>query len=1038
MFRVGLVAEDEISKEFELPARAKVIGKYAARVFIAETDKDFDYLVDGVKSAGVNTCYIDTEFCPAGGSTIVVVDCLMNNTKGQQSLFACNDGNAASLSFGAYINGSAASGGKWAFHCNNGSGAWNMASSLTVSKTERVTVRLDSTLSSPKGTVTVVSTGGTYAKTGTANQKNTSKVSLYLAGRHTADGPTTPAEATYYSCVITNAGVCVRDFKPAIRFGVAGMWDAVDNKFYPSAGSTALIAAGTNLTYAVLDGDAVVASSSAYETMNADFRTDAPYVDSNSVTISGGGSKGGAAPLTLAGKNTWGGAFTVNEGTLVADFGQGLALTDSVILNGGTYCPHLSNLFTGTFGAAAGAGQVSVAPGATEAGFSAYGHPLTVRIGDNSSSVLVTTGAAHRISKFILNDSYATDTLTVDNGIDFGAETVTNVVGAAVAVVKGNVRSGGTLRREGAGTLILNGATNSFGALTLIKGSKTVIAPPADGVANSLTMTGFSTSFTHADELSLVVSNMNTTLSSGSGHISIAGGRHEYVGGTFTVSALKDTYFRPGYYTKSTSPLVTGGTELVFNNTEANLNRLTIVGNKPTYVDSQATVVITNDATVTTGYNFWLNNGSVRQYSGRVKITNNGSPMLAVSYNSNATFRYFLHGGVLEQSYAAPQNAVVIGGGATSGNTFDETGYVYVYEGAEAIFNAKNVHLGYRVTGSRYHRGYLYICGGRLTMSYNGARLSVGRQGNGTFEVSDGGVATINGSVAALTDSAGGRTAAVNILTNGTLKARSVVSYANTKGTGDTATLILDGGKVEANTSASAEFMQGFTAASVGVGGVVVDTAGQNLTIAQSFAAREGQSATVSATADGLAAIPAFTKIGAGTLTLTGDNGYLCATCVSDGTLKAGANALPSATTLQLRGGVVDLDGNSVTVANLIGSGTVSNGTLTVTGTVWPGVIGSGTLKIDATAALNMTTLGCRIASDGACGCLEVAGTQNLSGVTIVGEGMENRPKRGVKIVRASAISGVPAGDASLSESRISVRGGTLRVGEPGLTVHIR
>ncbi|MBR2982691.1 MAG: autotransporter-associated beta strand repeat-containing protein [Kiritimatiellae bacterium] len=1037
MFRVGLVADDDTSRSFELPVPARVLGKYAARAFLARTDRDFDYFIDAVKSTGDTTCYIDTGFCPVGGSTVVVVDCLMNSTKGQQSLFACNDGATDSFSFGAYINGSASSGGKWAFHCNDGSGSWNMASGLTVSSSERVVVVLDSALSPPKGSVTVASTGETYAKSGTAGHENVSKVPLYLAQRNTS-GSKTPAAVTFYSCVITNAGVCVRDFRPAVKFGVAGMWDAVNNRFYASAGSTALIAAGTNLTYAVLDGDAVVASSSAYETMNADFRTDVPYVDSNSVTISGGGSKGGAAPLTLAGKNTWGGAFTVNEGTLVADFGQGLAATDGVVLNGGTYCPHLSNLYTGTLGASAGAGLVSVAPGSVTAGFSAYGHPRTVRLGDDAASTLLTTGAEYRISRLILNDSYATDTLIIDNGIDFGTETATNVVGAAVAVVKGNVRSGGTLRREGAGTLILNGATNSFGALTLVKGSKTVIAPPVDGVDNRLAMTGFSTSFTHADELSLVVSNMNTTMSSGSGHIAVAGGRHEYVGGKFTVSPPTGKYFRPGYYSKSTSPLVTGGTELIFNSAEAKLNGLTMAGTKSTYVDTRAEIVITNDATVTTGYNFWLNNGSVRQYSGRVKITNNGNPMLAVSYNSNATCKYHLHGGVLEQSYDAPANAVVIGGGATSGNTFNEEGYVYIHEGAEAIFNAKNVHLGYRVTDNKYHRGYLYVCGGRLTMSYNGARLSVGRQGNGTFEVSDGGVATINGSVAALTDSAGGRTAAVNILTNGTLKARCIESFANAKGENDTASLVLDGGTVIANTSAATSFIGGFTAAVIGIGGATVDTAGQNLTIAQSFAAREGQSATVSATADGLAAIPAFTKIGAGTLTLAGDNDYLCATCVSDGTLKAGANALPSATTLQLRGGVVDLDGNSVTVANLIGSGTVSNGTLTVTGTVWPGVIGSGTLKIDATAALNMTTLGCRIASGGACGCLEVAGTQNLSGVTIVGEGMENRPKRGVKIVRASAISGVPAGDASLSEGRISVRGGTLRVGEPGLTVHIR
>lgn len=545
VFRVGLVADDDTSRSFELPVPARVLGKYAARAFLARTDRDFDYFIDAVKSTGDTTCYIDTGFCPVGGSTVVVVDCLMNSTKGQQSLFACNDGATDSFSFGAYINGSASSGGKWAFHCNDGSGSWNMASGLTVSSSERVVVVLDSALSPPKGSVTVASTGETYTKSGTAGHENVSKVPLYLAQRNTS-GSKTPAAVTFYSCVITNAGVCVRDFRPAVKFGVAGMWDAVNNRFYASAGSTALIATGTNLTYAVLDGDAVVASSSAYETMNADFRTDVPYVDSNSVTISGGGSKGGAAPLTLAGKNTWGGAFTVNEGTLVADFGQGLAATDGVVLNGGTYCPHLSNLYTGTLGASAGAGLVSVAPGSVTAGFSAYGHPRTVRLGDDAASTLLTTGAEYRISRLILNDSYATDTLIIDNGIDFGTETATNVVGAAVAVVKGNVRSGGTLRREGAGTLILNGATNSFGALTLVKGSKTVIAPPVDGVDNRLAMTGFSTSFTHADELSLVVSNMNTTMSSGSGHIAVAGGRHEYVGGKFTVSPPTGKYFRPG------------------------------------------------------------------------------------------------------------------------------------------------------------------------------------------------------------------------------------------------------------------------------------------------------------------------------------------------------------------------------------------------------------------------------------------------------------------------------------------------------------
>ena len=1035
--RIGLIGDDATSMAFELPPPANVLGSYAARAFLAATDKDFDYFIAGVKSSGEATCYVDTGFCPVGGSTIVVVDCLMNSTKGQQSLFACNDGASTSLSFGAYINGSAASGGKWAFHCNNGSGAWNMASALTVSASDRVRVRMDSVPSSPKGSVTVVSTGQTYTKTGSAAHNNTSAVSLYLAARHSSSGATTPSATTFYSCVITNAGVCVRDFRPAVKFGVAGMWDAVNNVFYPSTGTKALTAVGTNLTYAVVDGDTVVASSVAYETVNTDFRTETPYVDSNSVVVLGGATKSGAAPLTLTGNNTWGGAFTVNEGTLVADFGQGVAATDSVVLNGGEYCPYLSNLFLGTLGVVAGAGLVSVAPGATGAGFSAYGHPLTVRLGDDATSTLLATSATHRLTRLVLNDSYATDTLTIDNNIDLGNASITCRVGAATAVVKGSVKSaGGTVTRNGGGTLVLNGLTNSFAALRLDSGSKTVISPAAEGVTNSFSATGYATAFTAADALSMVVSNMNTKLSS-SDDLRIGGGRHVFAGGTLDITVPSQKYFRPGYYYKATSPKVYGGVDLVLDGTIVKINGLSLLGNMLTYVDSPVSIIITNDATVTTGYNVWFNNGTIRQYSGKFKITGNGAPMFAVSYNAAATASYYLYGGTLEQSYAAPDNTPVIGGGATAAaaEAYNESGYMYIY-GGKATFQARSLHLGYKVTGAKYHRGYLYVRGGELSMPYNGAQLAVGRQGNGTFEVSNGGTATINGSVVALMSSAGGRTANVSVLTNGTLKARQLVSNANVNGTGDTANLVLDGGKMIANTSATAEFMHGFTAASVGVGGVVIDTAGQNLTIAQSFAARDGQFAPTASTAAELAALPAFAKAGAGKLTLTGTNEWLCATCVSNGTLVVGDRALP-ATTLQLRDGVIDLGGNSFTVANLVGYGIVSNGTLTVTGAVWPGVYESGTLKIDSSATLNLSTLGCCVASDSTCGCLEVTGPLDLSGVTVVGEGMENKNRRGLTLARATAFVGTPTADVSLAGNGISVSSGTLRIGAPGVIISI-
>ena len=628
---------------------------------------------------------------------------------------------------------------------------------------------------------------------------------------------------------------------------------------------------------------------------------------------------------------------------------------------------------------------------------------------------------------------------TYPGDVDFGSMTLTNEVPSGTAKVTGIVKSSGAFRRTGEGVLMLNGLTNSFSSLTLLKGSKTVVAPTEPGVTNTLMMTSdFVTDFGASDAFSLVVSNCDTQISK-SGTIQIRGGRHAFVGGKLKVTTTgSGTYFRPGYYSKSAAPKVYGGMELVLDNIAVTLNALTIVGNRPSYADIPGTIIITNDATITTGYNFWHNYGSIRQYSGKVKITGNGAPMLSISYNTNASASYYLHGGTLEQSYAAPQNAVVIGGGATSGNTFDEHGYLYIY-GGEAIFNAKNCFLGYRITGTKYHRGYLYVRGGKLSMPYSkdtGAQLTIGRQGNGTFEVSSGGEATINGSVVALAESAGGRTASVSMLTNGTLKARRIVSNANVNGTGDSANLVLDGGKMIANTSATAEFMHGFTAASVGVGGVVIDTAGQNLTIAQSFAARDGQFAPTASTAAELAALPAFAKAGAGKLTLTGTNEWLCATCVSNGTLVVGDRALP-ATTLQLRDGVIDLGGNSFTVANLVGYGIVSNGTLTVTGAVWPGVYESGTLKIDSSATLNLSTLGCCVASDGTCGCLEVTGPLDLSGVTVVGEGMENKNRRGLTLARATAFVGTPTADVSLAGNGISVSSGTLRIGAPGVIISI-
>ena len=83
-------------------------------------------------------------------------------------------------------------------------------------------------------------------------------------------------------------------------------------------------------------------------------------------------------------------------------------------------------------------------------------------------------------------------------------------------------------------------------------------------------------------------------------------------------------------------------------------------------------------------------------------------------------------------------------------------------------------------------------------------------------------------------------------------------------------------------------------------------------------------------------------------------------------------------------GAVLDLDGNSQTLAGLSGSGMVSNGTLTVTGTLAPGgeaTVGDLTLACDLTlTGTLLVDIGAAGASDGliALGDLTLSGTSTL------------------------------------------------------------
>ncbi len=1017
-YRADRVADDATSYAFALPASASLTGQYACRAFLASSAKNYDYLVEGVKSTKSTSCFVSTGFKPVGGKTAVAIDFALTAPDGQQYIFGVN----TTYSLCAYVNGQS-SVGHWAFSSNNGGGSWKNPTDLE-SSTERTQITLDTTAKvdgTAASVFTVTTPSGSATLTSTEKHTATAGYYLMLFGRAKSNTSIDKQTgATIYSCVITNDGACVRDYRPCVSNGVAGLYDVMNNTFNPSSGTVALTAVGARVVGGAENGDVVAGASALWSQAVPDYVTSQPYVEALSLSFANGGSKRGPAPLTLTGANDWGGTFTVYEGTLVADFGQGLAATDNLVLNGGAYCPLTANTFTSTFGA--GGSQVSVTADAEAAGFSAYGHPLTVRYGNDASQPLVVGSETFGANMLVLNDDWANETLTLENDLTGEDGTPLRVyVGNSTAVVTGCVTNEGNFVRYGSGTLVLKGAQNTVSNLIPYVGTL-VIAPPDGAETCNLSLNRlYKTTNTVS---TVVISNAVTTFRGAESCLYDGNTTVRFIGGSITSSNEWYPGNRSGAARNGKGAVGT----LVFDDVNATISADFVPGfYSSANNNALGEVIVTNDATLKVTKFFQGRYGNMRQYSGKVTLTSGSGGGMRLGNHGSGTFSYHLHGGILELSST--------GGSATFSLGFNDStgapkGYIYVYPGAQFIARSAYGFLG------RYQKdsGYLYVRGGSVSMPRSGVDLRVGTEGNGVCEVSDGGTVEVNGTVSVLRNSSyTGRTGTLSVFTNGTVKARAFFSTC----TNDTATLVLDGGTLVANTSASADFLYGFTTASVGVGGATVDTAGFDLKVSQNFAAREGQTWNVGETAEALEAAPAFTKVGAGTLTLHGTNSYLCATCVSNGTLAVtDAQSLPAATTLRVAtDAVVDLSEKAHVVANLTGCGLVTNGTLTVTGTVWPGYPDAGTLTV-AGATLAPAKLAYVLGEDGTCGLLAVGGALDLSGVEIWVDNLANKGKGALTLVTAGSITGTPT--CSQPGVVLSVTANTLRLGSAGTTVIIR
>jgi len=287
-----------------------------------------------------------------------------------------------------------------------------------------------------------------------------------------------------------------------------------------------------------------------------------------------------------------------------------------------------------------------------------------------------------------------------------------------------------------------------------------------------------------------------------------------------------------------------------------------------------ATLLIKDNATFTTN-NMFL--GNAAQTQGTV-LMQGGTFSSASNANSSAFFRIGSSGtGTWNQT----------GGLALIGNSLPTIGRQAGSVGQLAVSSGTFQVIG---TGNNQYLQVGYAGAGSLTLS-----------GNGVVE-------TGTGSSGALVMVAQGSTgSAVVNLDGGTLRTRNIY----TTNAAASSTFNFNGGTLLALAS-SGTFMQGLTTANVKAGGAVIDTDGNDITIAQSLLDSGSGS---------------LRKIGAGTLTLSGSSTYRGGTIVDTGTLALGhASALGwSGGSLTVNsGGTLDLSGLAPTSGRL----TLSNAVL--------------------------------------------------------------------------------------------------------------
>ena len=327
-----------------------------------------------------------------------------------------------------------------------------------------------------------------------------------------------------------------------------------------------------------------------------------------------------------------------------------------------------------------------------------------------------------------------------------------------------------------------------------------------------------------------------------------------------------------------TGTLVLGGTNTYTGNTSVAAGTLTVTG----------TGSITSAGTLNLG----LTSNSVFQYDSSATSTFGG--LFAGSNNASDTIN--------QTAGQINATGLSMNTGLGRSGTYNLSGGTLAVTGTAAV-GQRNATSNFNLsgTGNLTVTGLLGVVSNTVLNGTSGATSGTVTQ-SGTSTATVGSLLLTNTNNTAQTYT---NTATYN-LNGGTLTTGSIGAVnIGTLGTGGANNSVFNfaGGTLKASASTTT-FMEGLTTAKIKAGGATIDTNGFNVTIGQALLKNAGLTTET------------LTKLGTGTLTLSGTNTYLGATSVNAGTLATGATGTFGAGDVKVANGATLSLGNSSSIAD--------------------------------------------------------------------------------------------------------------------------